>query len=145
MSVDTAWSAASLQRPVQNHLARTYQAINAITGNNMRNQVLGVDPRRLPNRGPQAILARNPLERQVMGSPGVFATATPAPTALPGLERAVQRPGTNLVQPVTQPKAPGLDPAIATAIPKTPTPSDGIPQMSQISGWLSPGKNFSIN
>ena len=112
----------------------------------MRSQVLGgVDPRRLPNRGPQAILARTPLERQVLapGGTGMFATATPAPQ-LPG-PQAAQRPGTNLVQPLPKVTQPGIDTSIATAIPKTTPPADGVPQMSQINGWMSPGKNFNIS
>jgi hypothetical protein len=166
MSVDTAWTAQSLQAPVHNHLSKVSRQMDQMFGGtNVTNQVLNAARvnTRLPIQGPQAAIARNALEQRILGSQqgtGVFATATPAPSAgiqtshsgtstldlisqQAAKQAAKQAATTNVVQPIAAPSMPGIDPAIATAVPGAP--STGIPQMPQISGWTSPGRNFTIS
>jgi len=163
MSIDMAWTAQSLQAPVHNHLSRVSADMDRIFGGGAATR--GVSNslnlnRPLPDKGPQAVIARNNLEQAILGlnrptrtgDTGVFATATPAPGV--GVQTShrgtspldfirQQAAKTNVVQPTDAPKQPGIDPAVATAVPGAP--STGIPQMPQISGWSSPGANFSIS
>jgi len=151
MSIDTSWSAASLQRPVHHHMAQLDHHVKRVTNeinNQLAKQVLAKTPVATPfsprHPGPiipKPIIPQNPVEQQVLAGAAKNPQAGGLVTDLRGLNKPT--PGTNVINPIPSATPPGLAPGIATAVPNITPPADGIPQMGQVSGWMSPGKNFS--
>ena len=140
MSIDTGWSAASLQAPVHAQMRRLNNATRLI-GSRMQNRVLAGQA---PAPKPVVNSLRSPLERSIlsMGSsaPVIKPVLNTDGASVLNPEPVKPQPGTNVIPTPVKVTQPGIDTNIATAIPTAN--DEGIPKMTSLSGWMTPGANL---
>lgn len=140
MSIDVGflhgWTANSISAPARAVLAQQTQHVNDVgRPARMTAQMYAARP------GTAVTPAQTTMAQRIMnGDTGVFANSTPAPRVgrtMPTLD-LTPKPEPGTFSHVQQIPKPGVDAAVATAIPQV---SDGIPKLQSTSGWMSAGRN----